>query len=217
MAGIHVNHGLGDPAPAFALPDPAGRIHSLGDFSADRGLLLAFICNHCPYVIHVLDGLVKFAAEYRTRGLATVAISANDVAAYPEDGPVKMAALAKARNFSFPYLYDETQQTAKAYGAPCTPDFLAYHSGRRLPYHTPSGPARPDPQPGLQPEMEARERAWPGLKSRRGPPGRGRLLADGQSVQVEVAIPVLLALGPADHVDAHHIGRSTTLQCRPLR
>ncbi|HEX9474854.1 MAG TPA: thioredoxin family protein [Steroidobacteraceae bacterium] len=130
-----MNHGLGDPAPAFALPDPAGRIHSLGDFSADRGLLLAFICNHCPYVIHVLDGLVKFAAEYRTRGLATVAISANDVAAYPEDGPVKMAALAKARNFSFPYLYDETQQTAKAYGAACTPDFLVYDSGRRLAYH----------------------------------------------------------------------------------
>jgi peroxiredoxin len=126
---------LGQPAPAFALPDPAGRIFTLEDFSTAQALLVAFICNHCPFVTHVLDGLVKFAADYRARGLATVAISANDVAAYPEDGPAQMAALAKARNFSFPYLYDETQETAKAYGAACTPDFFAYDSGRRLAYH----------------------------------------------------------------------------------
>ncbi len=130
-----MNHGLGDPAPAFALPDPAGRLYSLDELAAAQGLLVAFICNHCPFVIHVLDGLVKFAAEYRTRGLATVAISANDVAAYPEDGPAKMAALAKSRNFSFPYLYDETQATARAYGAVCTPDFLVYDARRRLAYH----------------------------------------------------------------------------------
>jgi len=130
-----VNPELGAPAPAFALPDPSGHIHSLGDFSAAQGLLVAFICNHCPYVIHVLDGLVNFAAEYRSRGLATVAISANDVVAYPQDGPAHMAALAQARNFSFPYLYDESQETAKAYGAACTPDFLVFDSRRRLAYH----------------------------------------------------------------------------------
>lgn len=138
-----MNHELGDPAPAFALPDPAGRIHSLGDFSAGQALLVAFICNHCPFVIHVLDGLVKFSAEYRTRGLATVAISANDVAAYPQDGPAQMAGLAAARHFSFPYLYDETQETAKAYGAACTPDFLIYDSTRRLAYHGRFDSSRP--------------------------------------------------------------------------
>lgn len=125
----------GKPAPAFALPDPAGRIHTLDEFSAAQALLVAFICNHCPFVVHVLDGLVKFAADYRARGLATVAISANDAAAYPQDAPAKMAELAKARNFAFPYLYDEMQDTAKAYGAVCTPDFFLYDSSRRLAYH----------------------------------------------------------------------------------
>jgi peroxiredoxin len=130
-----VNADLGKPAPDFALPDPAGRIYTLRDFSAGQALLVAFICNHCPFVIHVLDGVVKFAADYRARGLAAVAISANDAAAYPEDAPAKMAALAKARDFSFPYLYDEPQDTAKAYGAVCTPDFFLYDSRRRLAYH----------------------------------------------------------------------------------
>jgi peroxiredoxin len=130
-----VNPDLGRPAPAFALPDPAGRIHTLGDFSAAEALLVAFICNHCPFVIHVLDGVVKFAADYRARGLAAVAISANDVVAYPEDGRAQMAALAKTRNFSFPYLYDETQEIAKAYGAACTPDFFLYDYTRHLAYH----------------------------------------------------------------------------------
>jgi peroxiredoxin len=125
----------GKPAPAFTLPDPAGRIYTLDDFSAAQALLVAFICNHCPFVIHVLDGLVKFAADYRPRGLAAVAISANDAVAYPEDAPARMAALARARNFAFPYLYDETQDTAKAYGAVCTPDFLLYDSRRELAYH----------------------------------------------------------------------------------
>ncbi len=135
---------LGASAPAFTLPDPAGRVCTLGDFSAGQALLVAFICNHCPYVIHVLDGLVGFAADYRTRGLATVAISANDVGAYPEDAPEHMAALARARHFSFPYLYDETQDTAKAYGAACTPDFFLFDSTRRLAYRGRFDASRPN-------------------------------------------------------------------------
>jgi peroxiredoxin len=138
-----VNQDRGNLAPAFALPDPAGRVHTLDDFSAAQALLVAFICNHCPFVIHVLEGMVKFAADYRTRGVAAVAISANDVAAYPEDGPAQMAALAKARNFSFPYLYDETQEAAKTYGAVCTPDFFLYDSRRRLAYHGRFDASRP--------------------------------------------------------------------------
>jgi peroxiredoxin len=134
---------LGAPAPAFALPDPAGRIYTLGDFTAGQALLVAFICNHCPYVIHVLDGLVKFAADYRTRNLATVAINANDVAAYPQDRPELMAALASARTFSFPYLYDKSQDTAKAYGAVCTPDFFLFDADRRLAYRGRFDASRP--------------------------------------------------------------------------
>ena len=134
---------LGAPAPAFALPDPAGRIYTLGDFSAGQALLVAFICNHCPYVIHVLDGFVGFATDYRTRGLATVAINANDVAAYPEDRPERMATLAKARNFSFPYLYDESQDTAKVYGAVCTPDFFLFDASRHLAYRGRFDASRP--------------------------------------------------------------------------
>jgi len=134
---------LGAPAPAFALPDPAGRTYTLSDFSASPALLVVFICNHCPYVIHVLDGLVKFAADYRNRNLATVAINANDVAAYPEDRPELMAALARARNFSFPYLYDESQDTAKAYGAVCTPDFFLFDGGQHLAYRGRFDASRP--------------------------------------------------------------------------
>jgi peroxiredoxin len=134
---------LGDLAPELALPDPAGRIHSLNDLSPARALLVAFICNHCPYVIHVLDSLVKFAADYRTRGLAAVAVSANDVGAYPQDSPEQMAALAKSRGFPFPYLYDETQDIAKAYGAACTPDFFLFDAGRRLAYHGRFDDSRP--------------------------------------------------------------------------
>jgi len=134
---------LGAPAPAFTLPDPAGRVYTLSDFSAGQALLVAFICNHCPYVIHVLDGLVNFAADYRARNLATVAINANDVAAYPEDRPELMAALAGARNFSFPYLYDESQDTAKAYGAVCTPDFFLFDARRHLAYRGRFDASRP--------------------------------------------------------------------------
>ena len=88
---------LGTPAPPFSLPDGTGRLHKLEEFAAAPALLVAFICNHCPYVKHILDGFVSFAAEYQRKGIATVAISSNDVATYPADGPAEMARLAAAR------------------------------------------------------------------------------------------------------------------------
>jgi peroxiredoxin len=134
---------LGTPAPEFALPDPSGRIYSLKDFASARALLVAFLCNHCPFVQHILDGFVAFASEYAPKGLATVAISSNDVGAFPQDGPTEMARLAATRGFTFPYLYDESQDTAKAFGAACTPDFFMYDANRRLFYRGQFDKSRP--------------------------------------------------------------------------
>lgn len=125
---------LGTPAPDFSLPDTEGKIWTLGDFTAPKGLLVAFICNHCPYVKHILDGFVEFAHEYGAKGLDIVAINANDATAYPDDSPQYMAKVAKAKGFSFPYLYDETQRTALAYEAICTPDFFLFDSTHNLVY-----------------------------------------------------------------------------------
>jgi peroxiredoxin len=136
-------HELGTPAPAFSVPDPSGRVCTLADFQASRALLVAFICNHCPFVLHMLDGLVRFAADYAPRGLATVAISSNDIGAHPEDGPQQMAALAKARGFAFPYLYDATQEGAKQFGAVCTPDLFLYDAQRKLYYRGQFDASRP--------------------------------------------------------------------------
>src|SRR5215510_4737856 len=96
---------LGSPAPDFSLPDPAGQIYKLADFAGAKALLVAFICNHCPYVKHILPAFAAVADEFWDQGLAVAAISPNDVAAYPEDAPVKMAEVARAHAFKFPYLY----------------------------------------------------------------------------------------------------------------
>jgi|SRR5580658_1133287 peroxiredoxin len=125
---------LGSVAPPFALPDPAGRIYRMEDFAAANALLVAFICNHCPFVLHILDSFVRLAADFASRGVATVAISSNDVATHPEDGTRQMAELAQRRDFSFPYLYDEAQSAAIQFGAVCTPDFFVYDRERRLYY-----------------------------------------------------------------------------------
>lgn len=134
---------LGTPAPKFAVPDPAGHVYTLRDFDASPGLLVAFLCNHCPFVLHLLDTFVKLANEYQSRGIATVAISSNDVDAHPEDGPAKMADLARARGFGFPYLYDASQEAAKQFGAVCTPDFFVYDAQRRLCYRGQFDASRP--------------------------------------------------------------------------
>lgn len=135
---------LGTTAPPFALPDIAGgKTVSLEDFAASRALLVAFICNHCPYVKHVLDAFVAFAREYAPRGLAVVAISSNDVTRYPEDSPDEMEKLAREKNFTFPYLYDESQFVARAYHAVCTPDFFLFDNNRRLVYRGQFDGSRP--------------------------------------------------------------------------
>ena len=134
---------LGSPAPAFRLPDTAGRMVALADFAHAPGLLVMFICNHCPFVKHIRPGLAQFARDYQPRGLAIVAINANDVANYPADSPAKMADEVKAAGYVFPYLYDETQAVAKAYHAACTPDFFLFDRTRALVYRGQFDDSRP--------------------------------------------------------------------------
>lgn len=135
---------LATPAPDFALPDVVtGRTVRLADFAAEPALLVAFICNHCPYVKHIRAGFVAFAREYQPKGLAIVAISANDAAAYPDDAPEAMARVAAEAGFTFPYLYDETQAVARAYEAICTPEFYLFDRSRRLVYRGRFDASRP--------------------------------------------------------------------------
>ena len=135
---------LGTPAPPFALPDTAtGRSVAIGELAASPLLLVAFICNHCPFVKHILDGFVAFAREFGARGVAVVAISSNDVTSQPDDAPAEMARIARMKGFTFPYLYDESQEVAKAYQAVCTPDFFLFDSERRLAYRGQFDASRP--------------------------------------------------------------------------
>ncbi|SHK20718.1 AhpC/TSA family protein [Reichenbachiella agariperforans] len=118
---------LGTVAPKFNLPDTvSGKELSFDAIKSDKGTVVMFICNHCPYVIHVQEEIVRMAKEYGEQGLSFVAISANDVVNYPEDAPDKMTEHARKYNFDFPYLYDESQEIAKAYQAACTPDFFVF-------------------------------------------------------------------------------------------
>lgn len=125
---------LGTPAPDFTLLEPATfRMVSKSDFEG-QPLLVAFICNHCPYVLHIKDVFAAFAQEYQERGLAVVAINSNDVTHHPDDHPEKMTEMVRKAGFTFPYLYDETQEVAKAYHAACTPDFFLFDRDHRLVY-----------------------------------------------------------------------------------
>ena len=126
---------LGTSAPAFSLLDTvSGRTHSLADCAGPAGLVVMFICNHCPYVQHVNAELVRVATDYQPRGVGFVAISSNDAAAYPQDGPEPMRASARRLGYPFPYLYDETQAVARAYQAACTPDFYLFDAALKLVY-----------------------------------------------------------------------------------
>ncbi len=126
---------LGTRAPDFKLRDTvSGDLVSLADFDDRKGLLVMFICNHCPYVQHVRHGLAEFGRDYADRDLGIVAISSNDPAAYPTDAPEAMKREAEEIGYSFPYLFDETQQVAKAYTAVCTPDFFLFDDQRELVY-----------------------------------------------------------------------------------
>ena len=122
------------PAPDFALPGTDGKTWTLADVAGENGTLVMFICNHCPYVLAVLDRIIRDARDLQALGIGVVAISANDVAAYPQEGPDKMAEMAQEMHFPFPYLYDESQQVAQAYGAACTPDFFGYNADLKLQY-----------------------------------------------------------------------------------
>ena len=134
---------LGAAAPDFRLPDIYGNLVSRSDFRNRPGLLVVFMCNHCPYVIHLRSALAQLAREYMPRGIAMVGINANDVARYAADSPAKMAAEAKATGYIFPYLYDETQAVAKAYRAACTPDFFLFDAAEKLVYRGQFDDSRP--------------------------------------------------------------------------
>jgi peroxiredoxin len=134
---------LGTLAPDFALRDPGGKMWRLADFAAAPALLVAFLCNHCPYVKHIQAEWARLARTYQARGAAIVAINSNDAAQYPEDSPARMAVEARAAGYTFPYLYDESQAVAKAYRAACTPDFFLFDKARRLVYRGQFDDSRP--------------------------------------------------------------------------
>jgi peroxiredoxin len=134
---------LGTRAPEFRLADTSGKMVSLADFDKATALLVAFICNHCPYVKHIRGGLAQLARDYMSRGVAVVGISSNDVENYPQDSPRKMAEEAKAAGYIFSYLYDETQEVAKAYRAACTPDLYLFDGEQRLAYRGQFDDSRP--------------------------------------------------------------------------
>ena len=134
---------LGTHAPDFSLPDTSGKRVSLADLSGKPALLVAFICNHCPFVKHVAAGFAELARDYQPRGVAVAAINANDMANYPDDSPAKMAEEVRLRGYTFPYLYDESQAVAKAYAAACTPDFYVFDKDRKLVYRGQMDSSRP--------------------------------------------------------------------------
>jgi peroxiredoxin len=134
---------LGTEAPGFKLPDTSGKSVSLSDLGTENGLLVMFICNHCPFVKHVRQGLAEFAREYTDRGLAIVAINSNDVGESPDDSPEKMRQEREQFGYVFPYLFDETQEVAKAYRAACTPDFFLFDGNGRLVYRGQFDGSRP--------------------------------------------------------------------------
>jgi len=134
---------LGTEAPDFTLPDAEGNLVSLSDFDEARALIVVFMCNHCPFVKHVINDFVKFVQECESRGVAAVGINANDVNEFPEDRPEKMVQFARDRGITFPYLYDETQDVAKRYQAACTPDFFVFDENRRLVYRGQMDDSRP--------------------------------------------------------------------------
>ena len=135
---------LGFSAPAFKLPDTiSGKILYLEEVQSKSATVIMFICNHCPYVIHVREELVKLANDYTPKGISFVAISSNDVVKYPEDAPEKMRELALKMKFPFPYLFDETQEVARAYHAVCTPDISIFNGELKCVYRGQLDDSRP--------------------------------------------------------------------------
>ena len=134
---------LGTKAPDFNLPDTEGNSVSLKECEDATALLVIFMCNHCPYVVHVREGLAQLARDYQPQGVAMVGINANDTSTHPDDSPAKMAEEVKSAGYTFPYLFDESQEVAKAYRAACTPDFFLFDKDRTLVYRGQMDDSRP--------------------------------------------------------------------------
>jgi len=134
---------LGTTAPDFKLPDTDGKIISLADFKSQAALAVIFMCNHCPYVVHIRAGLAQLARDYAPRGVGFAGINSNDAKNYPADSPARMKDEVNNAGYTFPYLYDETQAVAKAYRAACTPDIFLFDRGRRLVYRGQFDASRP--------------------------------------------------------------------------
>lgn len=162
---------FGWPAPAFALPDTEGRTWSLADIRGPRGTLIAFICNHFPYVKAILDRIVRDARDLAPLGIGVAAICSNDADTWPEDGPEPMAELARAKAFPFPYLHDADQSVARSYGAVCTPDFFGFDADLGLQYRGRLDASRASPAPS-----DARRELYEAMKqvaeTGRGPAGQ---------------------------------------------
>ena len=134
---------LGTAAPDFKLPDTNGKIVSLADFRDQAALLVVFMCNHCPYVVHIRAGLAQLARDYAAKNVGVVGINSNDAENYPSDSPAMMKNEVEAIGYTFPYLYDESQAVAKAYRAACTPDIFLFDKNRKLVYRGQFDDSRP--------------------------------------------------------------------------
>lgn len=136
---------LGTKAPDFNLPDTiSGKALNLNDLRGTKATVVMFICNHCPYVIHINNALVSLSDDYTSKGVSFVAISSNDVENYPQDGPERMTEHAKSAGYNFPYLYDESQEVARAYDAACTPDLYVFDAEMKLAYRGRIDSSRPN-------------------------------------------------------------------------
>jgi peroxiredoxin len=144
---------FGTPAPAFSLPGVDGKVYTLADVRGEKGLLVMFICNHCPYVKAVLDRIVRDARDLQALGVNTVAIMSNDPSDYPEDSFDNMKKIAAERGFPFPYLLDESQAVAKQFGAVCTPDFFGYNKDLKLQYRGRLDESRKDAVPNARRDL----------------------------------------------------------------
>jgi len=144
---------FGWSAPDFALPATDGRVLTLADVRGEHGLLVLFICNHCPYVKAIRDRLVRDIDELRALGIGSCAIMSNDPTDYPEDSFANMKRVAEQYHFSFPYLYDETQVVARRYGAVCTPDFFGFNADLKLQYRGRLDASRKEPVAGAKRDL----------------------------------------------------------------
>jgi len=144
---------LGSKAPDFTLLGVDGRRHTLAELAGEKGTVVMFLCNHCPYVKAILDRIIRDARELRDHGVACIAIMANDPAAYPEDSFENMQRIAREKDFPFAYLIDETQEVARAYGAVCTPDFFGFDRDLRLAYRGRLDASRQVAAPGARREL----------------------------------------------------------------